>query len=172
MFVFKLIVSIAIVLTTGYIGMMKAKRLKTREYVLREMVTFLNLVRNDIRYMLSILPNAYEVARQKLSTPLKIAIGQIVEDMLVTNSEILVNKSIVDNISSISSLTEYDKNIFISTLKNLGRSDLESQINIIENGITIIENQISEANEVKLANSKLYKTIGVISGLMIVVIFI
>ena len=57
-------------------------------------------------------------------------------------------------------------------LKNLGRSDLDGQINIIENGINIIENQIKEANDIKIKNSKLYKTVGVIAGIMIVIICI
>lgn len=172
MVVFKLIISIAIVGITGYIGYLKAKKLKDREYILREMVTFLGLVQNEIKYMMSVLPNAYEVARQKLSTKLKPAIGQIVIEMLSENSNMLIDQSIVDNIADIDGLSEYDKNVFSSTLKNLGRSDIDGQINIIQNGICILENQISEANSIKLKSSKLYKTIGVITGLMIVIILI
>ena len=70
MFSFKFFVSIAIVLSTGYIGVYKAKKLRIREYILRDMVTFLELVKNEITYMLAILPNAYESSRQKLSTKL------------------------------------------------------------------------------------------------------
>ncbi len=172
MFVFKMIISILIIALSAYIGIYKAKKLKNREYVLRDMVTFLGLVENEIKYMMSILPNAYESSRQKLITKLKDTIGEIVVDMLRLDSNYLVDQSIVEHISKIEELTEYDKNVFISTLKNLGRSDLEGQINIIENGINIIENQIKEANEIKTKNSKLYRTVGVITGLMIVIICI
>ncbi len=172
MFVFKLVLSALIIAITGYIGVYNARKLKTREYILREMVTFLELVKNEITYMLSILPNAYESARQKLTTRLNVAIGQIVVDMLSFDTKEIVEQSIVKNISAISELTDYDKNVFISTLKNLGRSDLDSQINIIDNNIKIIENQIKEANEYKLKNTKLYRTVGVITGLMIVIICI
>ena len=122
--------------------------------------------------MMSILPNAYEAARQKLTTNLKDIIGKIVVDMLSCDNIYLTEQSIVNNISNLTELTDYDRNVFSSTLKNLGRSDLTSQINIIQNGISILENQIKEANEIKLKNSKLYRTIGTITGLMIVVIFI
>ena len=152
--------------------MYKAKKLKYREQILRDMVTFLGLVENEIKYMMSILPNAYESSRQKLLTELKNVIGQIVEDMLATDSEMCIDQSIVRNISNLTELTDYDKNVFISTLRNLGRSDLDGQINIIENGINIIDNQIKEANDIKLKNSKLYKTVGVIAGIMIVIICI
>ena len=172
MYIFKIFVSIMIVIGCGYIGVYKAKKLRDREYILRDMVTFLGLVENEIRYMLSILPNAYEVSRQKLLTSLKISIGQIVVDMLASDSEFGIDQSIVRNISSLEGLTEYDKNVFLSTLKNLGRSDLDGQINIIENSINIIENQIKEANDIKLKNSKLYKTVGIIAGIMIVIICI
>ena len=172
MYIFKIFVSIMIVIWCGYLGVYKAKKLRDSEYILRDMVTFLGLVENEIRYMLSILPNAYEVSRQKLLTSLKISIGQIVVDMLASDSEFGIDQSIVSNISSLEGLTEYDKNVFISTLKNLGRSDLDGQINIIENSINIIENQIKEANDIKLKNSKLYKTVGIIAGIMIVIICI
>lgn len=172
MFVLKIIISVAIVLLTGYIGNLKALRLKKREYILRDMVTFLNLVKNEIKYMLSILPNAYEVSRQKLTTDLNVVIGQIVVDMLTFDNLSLVDKSIVDNFSKLDELTDYDKNVCISTLKNLGRSDVDGQVNIIDNTIAILETQIKEANEIKNSNSKVYKTVGTIAGLMIVIIFI
>lgn len=168
----KIIISIAIVSITAYIGNQKAINLKKREYILRDMVTFFKLVKDEIRYCLSILPNAYESSRQRLGNDLKIAIGQIVIDMINYDSLIYVDKSIVENISKINELTEYDKDIFISTLKNMGRSDLDSQINIINNTVNILENQIKEANETKLKNSKMYRTVGMVAGLMIVVIFI
>lgn len=172
MSIVKLCISISIVILCSYVGILLSKRLKNREYILRDMVTFLELVENEIRYMLAILPNAYEMSRQKLTTSLKPAIGQIVVDMLSTNNSEVINQSIVKNISSIDGLTDYDKNVICSTLKNLGRSDVESQINIIENSITILNNQIKEANDEKLKNSKLYRTVGAISGLMLAVIFI
>ena len=169
---FKFVISIGIIAGCSYIGIYKSTALKSREYILRDMVTFLGLVENEIKYMLSILPNAYESARQKLITSLKDKMGIIVVDMLNLENEYLIDQSIVKNISDIKEITDYDKNVFISTLKNLGRTDLEGQINIIENGINIIENQIKEAHNIKLKNSKLYKTVGAIAGIMIVIICI
>ena len=168
----KIVISFMIVILSTYIGIIKSNKLKSREYILREMVTFLGLVENDIRYMMNILPNIYESARQKLSTELKNVMGKIVVDMLSFDNTALIEQSIVTNVSSLETLYDYDKNVFTSTLKNLGRSDMESQINIIENGINILQNQIKEANEIKLKNSKLYKTVGTITGIMIVIIFI
>lgn len=172
MLILKFIVSFSIIGISTYIGILKSNKLKMREQILREMVTFLGLVENEMQFMMSILPNAYESARQKLSTPLKETIGKIVVDMLSCEEISLMDQSIVKHVSMMESLNEYDRNVFISTLQNLGRSDLNSQMNIIENGIHILQNQIKEANDVKIKNSKLYKTVGTIAGIMIVIIFI
>ena len=167
----KIIIAIAILFITSYMGMELANSLKSREEVLTDMITFLRLVQNEMMYMLNSLPTAYEMSRQRLKTELKNVLGAISLDMSEFGVE-KIDASITNNINSIKSLNEYDKEIIISTLKNLGRSDLESQYNIIENAISIINKQIKEANEIKNKNSKVYKTIGVITGLMIVIIFI
>jgi len=171
MFLLKIILAIIIIGITTYLGILKSRKLYDREYILREMVSFLISVQNEIKYCLSLLPNAYETSRMGLKTGLKFAIGNISLDM-VNEQEFEVDKSIVNNISKIEGLTEYDKNIFASTLKNLGKSNVEGQINIIQNNISTIENQIKEANEIKLKNSRMYRTIGMLSGLIIVVLFV
>lgn len=171
MIIIKTILGIAIIAITTHLGMLKSKRLFDREYILREMITFLLGVQNEIKYCLSLLPNAYEASRMGLKTSLKSAIGNISLDM-VKEDEINVDKSIVNNISRIEGLVDYDKNIIISTLKNLGRSNVEGQINIIQNSIATLENQIKEATEEKTKNSRMYRTIGMLSGLIIVVMFV
>ena len=167
----KIIISIVILFITSYIGIEMAGALKSREEILTDMITFLRLVQNEMMYMLNSLPVAYEMSRQRLNTELKNVLGAISLDMSEFGVE-KIDASITNNINSIKCLNDYDKEIIISTLKNLGRSDLESQYNIIENAIAIINKQIKEANEIKNKNSKVYKTIGVITGLMIVIIFI
>lgn len=171
MFVFKIILAVIIITITTYLGISKSKRLHDREYVLREMIAFLIGIENEIKYCLNLLPNAYESVRLGLKTDLKNAIGVISLDMLKEN-EYALDRSIVENISGIEGLVEYDKNIIISILRNLGKSNVEGQINIIQNSISTLENQVKEANEIKLKNSKMYKTIGMITGMIIVVIFI
>lgn len=171
MILIKIIVSIAILCITSYIGIEMASVLKYREQILTDMITFLRLVQNEMVYMLNNLPVSYEMARQRLTSQLKDVIGAIVVDMSKYGVD-KIDMSITNNVNTLTSLNDYDKDIIISTFKNLGRSDLESQNNIIENAITIIEKQIKEANEVKLKSSKVYKTVGIISGLLIVVIFI
>ena len=64
----------------------------------------------------------------------------------------------------------------IETLKNLGKilgeTDVEGQINQIELTETLLKNQIKEALEEKVKNSKMYRTLGVTVGLAISIILI
>lgn len=171
MILIKIIISLAILCITSYIGIEMAGALKAREHILTDMITFLRMVQNEMVYMLNNLPVSYEMSRQRLTSDLKDVIGAIVVDMSKYGVD-KIDISITNNVNRLNALKDYDKDIIISTLKNLGRSDLESQNNIIENAIAIIEKQIKEANEVKVKSSKVYKTVGIISGLLIVVIFI
>jgi stage III sporulation protein AB len=167
----KIIIFIAILCITSYIGIEMASSLKAREEILTDYITFLRLVQNEMMYMANSLPVSFEIARQRLNSRLKDVIGAIVVDM----SEYGVKKvdmSITNNVNTLDALNDYDKDIIISTMKNLGRSDIDSQNNIIENAIKIIERQIKEANVNKIKSSKVYRTIGVITGLIIIVIFI
>ncbi len=168
----KIISSAVIIVACTMLGIGKAKKLSDREYILREFITFLNSVKNEIKYMLTMLPNAYEVSRIPLKTKLKEAIGAIVQDMLDDGRTLMVENSISKNISEISELESYDKVLIIGALKNLGMTSVEGQINIIENTIKNIENQINEATNIKNRSSRLYRTIGALCGIMIVVIFV
>lgn len=167
----KIIIGIAIVCISGYIGIEMSNMLKARETILSEYITFATLVKNEMVYMRDSLPHAYEISRQKLKTVFKDAIGAIVVDMEKYGVE-KVDISIEENINSIDALSDEDKQIIASTLKNLGRSDVDSQINIINNSVEVIKRQIKEAIDKKNKNSKVYKTVGIITGLIVVVIFI
>ncbi len=172
MIAFKIIIGGLIVVVTTYIGFLVAKKLQKREETLRETILFFDMVENEIRYMLNVLPNAYESARQRLKGDLKIVIGQIVVDMLASDNYELSVKTISSNINLLKELTSYDKEVIISTLKNLGRSDVDAQVNILENAKRTIQVQIDEAIEYKNKNSKLYKAVGTIAGMMIVIILV
>lgn len=167
----KIMISIVILLITSYIGIEMATSLKEREEILTDYITFLRMVQNEMVYMSNSLPTSFEMSRQKINSRLKDAIGAIVVDMSKYGTN-KIDMSITENINNLDSLKPYDKELIISTLKNLGRSDLDSQNNIIENNLQIMQKQIKEANTIKIKSSKVYRTIGVITGLIIVVIFI
>ena len=56
--------------------------------------------------------------------------------------------------------------------KLLGQTDLEGQVSQINLTLKLLEEQIVQANQEKIKNTKLYRTLGATIGLAIMIIFI
>ena len=165
----KIILGFGIICLTTYIGIQKSKKLKDREYILREYIVFINLVEKEMKYTLNILPEILESARFKLNTILRDVIGNIVVDMLQEKD---INKSITDNVNMIDCLEDYDKQIITATLSNLGRNSIELDRSMILSSIDTVDNQVKEAVTIKEKTSKMYRVLGMATGFVIVILFL
>ena len=81
-------------------------------------------------------------------------------------------ENITNEISKLEELTPYDKQVIASGIIELGKTDVEGQIAVINMTCSTLENQLADSIEDKKKNSKLYKTVGLATGLMIAIIFI
>lgn len=169
MVVIKIISLFLIVALCTILGVKKSKKYENREYILRESITLFKGIENEIKYMLMPLPNAIEITRQGLLTNLKDTMGNISYMMLRKN---LNASDVAFEIDKLSELNLYDKQILTQGIVNLGASDVEGQVNVISLAVNSLENRLEEAIEEKKKNTKLYKTVGLMTGLMIAVIFI
>ena len=167
----KIVIGIVIICISGYIGIEMSSNLKAREEVLKDFSTFLTILKSQMIYLNSSIPTAFEYSRQTLNSQLKYAIENIVMDMTKFGVS-KVDISIEENIKTLECLTKEDELFISSTLKNIGISDIDSQTNIIENAINVTEEKIKEAKDKKNKDSKVYKTVGLIAGIIVVVIFI
>ena len=161
--------SILVVIVSAALGLNKSKKFVEREYILSESITLFKRLQNEIVYLLSSLPNAIESARINLNTQFKDVVGSI--GLSILQGDFNLN-SVEMELSTLFQLTQYDRQIIASGLVSLGMSDVSSQVGIIANTIELLEAQKNDAREEKVKNSKLYKTIGLISGVMIAIIFI
>ena len=69
-------------------------------------------------------------------------------------------------------LNKEDLNILLDMGKLLGKTDVDGQVSNLEIASTFIDTQIEKAEIEKQKNSKLYKTLGVVTGLAIIIILI
>lgn len=167
--IIKIIVLPLIITICTILGIKKSKNYENREYILREAITLFKGIENEIKYMLMPLPNAIEITRQNLRTSLKDVMGAVSTKLLDENLE---DGQIANEMDKLIELTPYDKQILIQGITNLGQSDVEGQVGVIKLTVNTLENRLEEAIEDKKKNSKLYKTVGFLTGLMIAVIFI
>ena len=169
MLVFKLTIAILIVCVCTLIGINKSKRYESREYVLREAITMFNGIKNEINYTLTPIPNAIESVRQGMKTSLKDIMGVISVELMQYNTS---GETVAYEISKLEELTPYDQQIISSGIMSLGRTDVEGQNGSINMTCATLKTQLEDSIEAKKKNSKLYKTVGLATGLMIAIVFI
>ena len=68
------------------------------------------------------------------------------------------------------SIKQEDKDILKRLGKLLGQTDVEGQISEIEVTQSFLDTQIEKAEEEKKKNQKMYKTLGIVTGLVFVII--
>ena len=118
---------------------------------------------------LSTLPNAIESIRMNMKTSFKDVLGSISYELLKYNAS---GEKIAEEMASLTELTPYDRQIISNGIFELGKTDIDGQIGIINRTCNILKNQLEEAIDSKKKNSKMYKTIGFAMGLMIAILFI
>ena len=70
------------------------------------------------------------------------------------------------------SIKQEDKDVLKKLGKLLGQTDVEGQISEIEVTENFLDMQIENAEEEKKKNQKIYKTLGVVAGLVFVIILV
>lgn len=169
MLIFKILISSLVVCLCGVIGIRKAKKYESREYILREAISLFKGIENEITYTLTPIPNAIESVRCSMKTRLKDILGAVSYELMQYN---VSDINIVSEISKLDELTPYDKQLISAGIIELGKTDVEGQIAKINMTCRGLENQLNDSIEDKKKNSKVYKTVGFATGLMLAVVFI
>jgi stage III sporulation protein AB len=86
-----------------------------------------------------------------------------------TTADIAWEKAIEENYQKLA-LNKEDKAILMNFGKMLGKSDLEGQINNIKLISSQLKLQELKAEEMRTKNEKMYRSLGVLSGMAIVII--
>lgn len=169
MLIFKFILLISIIVVSTLLGILFSKKYSRRESELKDMKSALNMFSTKIKFTYEPIPNLFLEISNKIGGN----IGKIFERASVRMKEESAgeawNKSFEDVVTN---LLDED----ITTLKNLGRllgqTDLEGQISEIEVVNQFLDTQLENARQEKLKNEKMYRTLGIISGMTIAIILI
>lgn len=169
MLILKLLIALAIVAVCTAMGIIKSKCYESREYILREAIMLFEGIKNEIRYSLTPLSNAIESIRQNMVTPLRDVMGAVSLELLQCN---ISNENITNEVATLKDLTPYDIQTISNGIISLGKTDVEGQMGVINMTSATLENQLRDSIEEKKKNSKLYKTVGLATGLMIAIVLI
>jgi len=131
-------------------------------------------LKNEINFSLTPLPEAFETVGKRFDN----YIGKFLlslSNILSENSGMSMTKLKDEELKELlkdTCLNEKDINNIIEFVKTLGLNDKESQLSTINLHIETIQEEIKNAKKDEEKNSKLFRTLGVLAGIFIIVIFI
>ena len=169
MFFLKFVIYILIFSLCTYIGILISKQYINRLNELKELKTALNVLKTKIRFTNEPLYDIFhEIAINSKGNVSNLF--TIICNNLKTNSAKAAWENALD--SANLAINKEDRQALKGMGKMLGKTDLDGQISEINLTETFLEVQISDAKCEKDKNEKLYKTLGMVTGVGIVIILI
>jgi stage III sporulation protein AB len=170
----KLLGSLIVIFSTTFIGYVYSRVYAERVKQLRDMQYALNMLESEIIYTSTPLIEALSSVGEKS--------GSIVKKLLINMSDILRNKK-CENISDAffeaaksvkNDLYFEDEEIELisSFIQSIGSSDLESQKKNFNITVQKLESFEKKADEKRIKNEKLYRYLGLCTGVLIVIILV
>lgn len=167
MFFIKLFILISIFLSSLQAGKIISKKYCNRVLELKDIKNALNMFLTKIRFTYESVPESFKEIGNSID-------GNI-GNLFIASSNLMADKQAGDawekTIDEVqTNLNDDDKNILKKMGRMLGKTDLEGQISEVKLVQEFINSQIDIAEEERKKNEKLYKTLGGIVGLALVII--
>lgn len=175
MFLFiKFILIMGVFFASTFIGYTLAGRYKIRVAELNDLLFALEIFETKIKYTYDSLTTSFLYIADNLKT-------KVYRIFFVTAEEIKENKNdsagecfkrVVDNEKIFLSLNKEDIEIIKELGVSLGQTDMEGQVKNIELVYNTLKRQLENAKEEKDKNFKMYRNMGMLSGLVIIIILL
>lgn len=167
----KYILIFFILIISYMIGNLYSKRYVSRVAELEKMRSMLNVFKAKIKFtgltIQEIFNQLYEDNQDNMGEIFKLANEYMNDKNAKEAWEMALENSKDDNYLSTEDI------IALRSLgKMLGNTDIEGQVSQIELSENLLDEKIAEAQEAKKKNTKLYKTLGISTGLAIAIILI
>lgn len=154
---------------SNIIGKMIAIKYNYRWQELKEMKNALNIFKTKIKFTYEPIPEIFG----EISKTTTKEIGKIFSDAKKNMENQDAEKSWTLAIQkSENHLKNEDKETLIMLSKMLGKSDLDGQISQIDITLAFLDKQLEDAEKEKNRNEGLYRKLGTIMGLTLVIILI
>ncbi|MCX8129018.1 MAG: stage III sporulation protein SpoIIIAB [Clostridia bacterium] len=172
--ILKVIGSLIIILASSFLGYSFSRDCSKRPQELRALQTMLKMFENEIIFLSNILSDAFEkISRSNKSQAADFFRNtvEILKNEKSLNASDAWEKAVKNSIGK-TSLNREDEEILVSFGRMLGSSDVEGQIKNIEMTVNQLKLQEYKAEEAKKKYETLYKTLGVLGGLTIVIVLV
>lgn len=169
MLAIKIIIYSFIFLSCSLIGILISKKYVNRVNELREFKNALNMFKTKIRYTYEPIPDIFVEISKSTNSNISAVFKKAAEKMDVCTAGEAWDLALkLEDLN----IDEEDKETLKNLSKMLGKTDLEGQLNQIEMTIDFLDKQIKKAEIQKDKSEKMYRTLGVITGIGIVIMVI
>lgn len=165
--------SLVVLCASTFLGYAVASDFGKRPQQLRELQAMMILLENEIAFMSNLLKDALHKVGTSSKGRTAVFFRQAVthlEESCAGASEAW-SKSVEENIEN-TALNQEDREILITFGKMLGSSDYEGQIRNIRIALSQLQVQEKKAEELKKKNESLYRNLGILGGLAIVIVLL
>lgn len=169
MFFVKVFILFLIFLASLKAGKIISRKYSNRVTELKEMKNALNMFLTKIRFTYESVPESFS----EIGNNINGKIGEIFKDASNSMKEMPAGEAWEKVIEEKeTSFTDEDKNIIKNLGRMLGKTDLEGQVSEVKLVQNFLDTQIELAEKEKQKNEKMYKTLGGVIGLAIVIILV
>lgn len=171
MSIFKSILLITVFCTSTTIGLIISKKYTNRVEILKEIKKAINIFEIKITYSFETIPDIFTEISNKIGG----CVGKIFSDTVyfINSKNQSAGKAWEESIkANCTELKGEDRDSLTTLGKLLGSTDIEGQINQINLVNDFLDAQITDAEKDKESNAKMYKKLGAILGLIIVIALI
>jgi len=168
----KIIGSVLVIGASTFLGLIFSKNCAKRPYELRTLGIMLQALENELVYLSNVLSDAFK----KISKLSDDAVSEIfrdaarrLEESPGTGAADAWKKAIKANIKN-TSLDKEDEEVLLSFGKMLGSTDIEGQVKNIRLTLEHLKMQELKAEEKRKSNVPLYRNLGLLLGIAIVLL--
>lgn len=171
MIIIKFIILITIFGASTSIGFLMSKKYKNRVIELREFKNAINTLEAKIKFTYEPIPEIFNQISKNLENNISKIFNKASEYIGENTTKEAWDKAIEELIPELN-LNNEDIKIIKNLGNLLGKTDIDGQISEIKVTSNFIDTQIIKAEEERKKNEKMYRNLGTIVGLAIVIILI
>lgn len=167
--IIKYIELILVFCTTTLIGTIISNKYKKRVDELKEMKNALNMLETKMKYTYEPIADIFKQISTNLNCNISNIFKKAMSNMKYNSAGEAWENALYNTATN---LNQEDINTLKNLSKLLGKTSIEGQISEIKLTINFLDTQIEKAEEEKNRNQKLYKNLGIIVGLTLIIILI
>lgn len=171
---FKIIALAIIVLGCTYIGFYYGENLRRRNRQLEEILKGVLFLNNEVIYSHTPIPDALNYVSYKVSNPLNTLLLNVSKKLMLGESVSLYH-AVTEEYQGMKNqffIQEDDKRILIDFCQSLGESGVYGQDRIFTLTIENLKSNCKEAATIAAKNIKMYRALGVCTGVMIAIVLL